>query len=76
MAKLNWGLESLDELDKLLPLVGSAKHGNITHGSTKKPTRRGISDKVPAFPVKLKTEEPNFQFAHIISWDHARYAPT
>jgi hypothetical protein len=29
-----------------------------------------------AFPVKLKTEEPNFQLAHIISWDHARYAAT
>ena len=28
------------------------------------------------FPVKLKTEEPNFQLAHIISWDHARYAAT
>ena len=26
--------------------------------------------------VKLKTEEPNFQLAHIISWDHARYAAT
>ncbi|HYY68373.1 MAG TPA: hypothetical protein VE734_01465, partial [Terriglobales bacterium] len=29
-----------------------------------------------AFPVKLNTEEPNFQLAHIISWDHARYAAT
>jgi hypothetical protein len=29
-----------------------------------------------AFAVKLKTEEPNFQLAHIISWDHARYAAT
>jgi len=25
---------------------------------------------------QLKTEEPNFQVAHIISWDYARYAAT
>jgi hypothetical protein len=29
-----------------------------------------------AFPVKLNTEDPNFQLVHIISWNHARYAAT
>jgi len=39
-------------------------------------TSTAFKSKSRAFPVKLNTEEPNFQLAHIISWYHARYAAT
>jgi hypothetical protein len=50
--------------------------GSIAPSPSAKIDRQGGTCQHRAFPVKLKTEEPNFQLAHIISWDHARYAAT